>query len=133
MDNNQNQQPAKPVPEIPQGELKMPVESVPTQSATAPSPKHHVSPFLVILFVFSLALLGVAIVWGAQIIDILMPAAETPVLEPATDIKTEAQTPPTTEQEITNIEAEAAATEAELSASESELDAIEAEIEANLQ
>jgi len=138
MDNNQNQPQATPVPEIPQGELKMPAETVPSAESSAPAPKFHISPLLIILLIFTLTLLGAVIFWGDKIIELLMPMEQAPVMMDAamdTGTTTDKEVTPskTAEEEIAEIEAEASSTEAELSETDAELDAIEAEIEAGLE
>ncbi|OGG41420.1 hypothetical protein A2837_02820 [Candidatus Kaiserbacteria bacterium RIFCSPHIGHO2_01_FULL_46_22] len=137
MDNNQNQQQAAPVPEIPTGELKMPAESVPAEAATIPAPKRHISPLLVILLVFSLVLLGAVIVWGDKIIETLIPMEQVPAMDAAMDTSTstdsDGASTQTTEEELAEIEAEASTTEEELNEADAELDAIEAEIDAELE
>lgn len=134
MDNNQNQ-PIPPVPEISKEELKMPEEKVASPAAVV-SPKKPISPLLVILLIFSLALLGVAIVWGNQILEIFLPTEQPEPMVPQNEVDQAATNTPetvTVEEEIANIEKEASSTEAELNATESELNAIEAELNAELQ
>lgn len=134
MDNNQNQPPVSPVPEIPREELKMPAEKVGSPVAVA-APKGPISPLLVILLVFSLILLGVVLVFSDKIIDILMPTEEpAPITAPTeTEATSTPTTPMTVEEEIADIEKEASSTEAELNATEAELNSIEAELDAELQ
>ncbi len=134
MDNNQNQPPVAPVPEIPKEELKMPAEKVSSPAAVA-APKGPISPLLVIVLIFSLILLGVVLFFSDKIIDILMPTEEpapitTPIEPEATSTPA---TPMTVEEEIADIEKEASSTEAELDATEAELNSIEAELDAELQ
>lgn len=122
MDNNNQNQP----PQIPESEMKLPEEQF---GDSAPAPEAGARTFsvvLVVLLVVLLAVLAAVIVWGEEILDLILPdtTMELPPLpEPEAGDAT-------TEAEIEEIEAELE--EAELEEFDAELAAIEAELEAEL-
>lgn len=135
MDNNQPNQAPAPVPKIDESELKLPQENLSTLPKPEPA-KGPVSPLLIILLVIALALLGAVIVWGEEILNLVMPLPAEPT--PTETVKLE-ETPEQTEQPLTpeedmaKIEAEASSTESDMAEVDKELNAIEAELDAEAQ
>lgn len=126
MDNN-NQNPTQntPPPVIPESELKLPEEGV-NGVTPAPAPKHAINPLLIALLVLLLALLAAVIIWGEELIGLVLPE-DTVELPPLP----EEQAQPDQAAELMELEAEIGQSEAELNALEQELDQMEAEIEAS--
>jgi|GEM_PF-2674907 len=60
-------------PFIPESEMKLPEESVAEGSSTTRSSGTGISILLIALLVFLLAILGIVIVWGEQIINLVLP------------------------------------------------------------
>lgn len=134
MDNNQTNPAPAPVPKIEESELKLPQENLSTLPKPEPV-RGPISPLLIILLVIALALLGAVIVWGEEILDLVMPipadapTTETVKLQEATT--TERTLTP--EEDMAKIEAEASSTESEMSEMDKELNSIEAELNAEAQ
>ena len=119
--NNTNNQ----VPSIPESEMKLPEEQF-GEAAPAAEPKTS-SAWTIALFlllVVLLAALAVVVIWGEELIDMVLPAETVEITPmPETPNNDAAAAAP-----IENIEAEL--NEIDFTEMESELDAIEAEIEA---
>lgn len=122
-----NNAPVNPVPVIPESELKLPQENF---GDTAPAPEEKSGIWTVLLLVLLVLLLGVltvVVIWGEEIIDMVMPAAELGGAD--MEDTTPAPTPePTPEEDMAAMETELenidfAAMDAELNAIEAELDA----------
>lgn len=128
---NQTQPPSTPTepqpPVIPESELKLPEEGL-NGAAPAPEAKFAINPLLIVLLVMLLAVLGAVIIWGEEIIEMVLPAEESEIPMPAEE-ETVAED---TAAEITELEAEIDQNEAELNALEQELNQMEAEIEAEM-
>ncbi len=122
--NNQNPTPNTPPPVIPESELKLPEEGV-NGVTPAPAPKHAINPLLIGLLVLLLAILGAVIVWGEELIGLVLPE-ETVELPPLPEESAERDAA----ADITELESEIDQNEAELNAIEQELLQMEAEIEA---
>lgn len=135
MDNNQTTPAPAPVPKIEESELKLPQENLSTLPKPEPA-KGPISPLLIILLMIALALLGAVIVWGEEILDLVMPlpadapTSETVKLQEATTTTERTLTP---EEDMAKIEAEASSTESEMAEMDKELNSIEAELNAEAQ
>lgn len=130
MDNNQNQ-PENNIttpPVIPQSELKLPEETVDGQTPP-PKRKFLINPLLIALLVILLGLLAAVIIWGEQLVGMILPSEKVDL--PPLPEETEEQ--PNDEAEVQQIEQEINQNEAELKALESDLEKMETEIEAELE
>lgn len=124
--NNPN--PNKEAPLIPESEMKLPEEQV-GGIAPPPAPSSHLfNPILFGLLIVLLVILGVVIIWGEQLLNMVLPPEnyEMPI------------EPVTTEQPEESSATELQATEAELNQMnfedmDAELDAIEASMDAELE
>ena len=126
MDNtNQNQPSTTPPPVIPESELKLPEEGV-NGVTPAPAPKYAINPLLIGLLVLLLAVLAAVIIWGEQLIGLVLPE-DTVELPPLP----EEQARQDSADELSELEAEIDQSESELNALEQELNQMEAEIEAS--
>lgn len=121
MDNNT---PNTQVPSIPESEMKLPEEQYQETNPT-PAPKKSLGTILlVLLVVILLGIMTAVIVWGEELVNMILPseAVETP-MPPV-----ENPPPETEEANIETIEAELE--DMDFTEMESELNDIEAEIEA---
>lgn len=130
-----NQQPhmQESAPTVPESELKMPEQQFTAQSAEPAEPKSRALLYtLVAVLVVLLAALAAFMLYGEQLMDLLMPRNE-PVLDPVMpeDMQadgTETGPATTTEEDLSAIEAELENTDFE--EFDAELEAIDAELEA---
>lgn len=131
MEQNTNQpneqQPQQPIAE---DEMKMPEEQFGARS-DAPQSSSPLVPILVALLIVLLVALGALVVWGDEIMGVLMPAEPAPAEEAATSTDASATDDASSDTAGTygDIEAELEATD--LSELDAELEAIEAELESD--
>lgn len=119
MDNNN---PNNQVPTIPESEMKLPEEQYQETNLEPAGKKSAWTVVLLVLVVVLLAAMTAVIVWGEELVNLILPPEEVempaPMEEPAE----------TEEENIENIEAELE--DIDFTEMEAELDDIEAEIEA---
>lgn len=122
--NNNNTPPEAPL--IPESEMKLPEESTNGVTSQATTKSRLFNPLLIALFVVLLAILAVVIIWGEQLIGMVLPEEEVE-LQPLPE-----------EEQMSNDAAEIEQWESELdeidlSTLDEELNAIESEIEAEME
>ncbi len=115
------QNPAPQAPFIPESEMKLPEESVVGTAVAPESSRHLFNPLLIALLVLLLAALAVVIIWGEDLIELVLPSApidQGPTMEEqARNAELDALTK--TENDLEAID---------LSQPEAQMNAIEAEI-----
>lgn len=128
-----NKQDAPQAPVIPESELKLPEESLNGAVQSPVTSARIVNPLLIVLLVVLLAVLAVVVIWGEQIIDIVMPATVSDTtMEMMPPTEEQATTSVETNAEMEVVEMEAELNDSELEEFDAEMEAIEAEIEAEL-
>ena len=110
MDNNQEKtnpssNNSAPVPEIAESELKMPEDKFSGVPEPTVKTRGPISPLLISLLVVSLALLGVVVVWGEEILDMIMPPTPGDTVY-QDDMMLEEEVEPTPEEDIAALEEE---------------------------
>lgn len=124
-----NNAPVNPVPVIPESEMKLPVENF-GDAATAPEKKSSVwTVLLLILLVLLLGILTVVVIWGKEIVDMVLPVA-TVEDTMTSDLTPTLKVEPTPEEDIAAVESELEGID--LEAMDAELNAIEAELDAEV-
>ena len=118
--NNPNNQ----VPSIPESEMKLPDEQYQETNPEPVAKKSAWTAVLLVLVVVLLAAMTAVIVWGEELVNMILPpeAVETPM--PPSD------TPPPETEAATIEDIEAEIEDIDFTAMEAELNDIEAEIEA---
>lgn len=135
MDTNNQETTTSQAPQIPESEFKLPEEQMGESSAGKEKSPYAVNPIFVALLLILLAILAVLLIWGEQLIGMLIPTTAVtlpPLPEEVTPAENESVSPygKSDDEEITSIEAGLDAEAENLGTLDAEMEEIEAEFNA---
>lgn len=126
------------VPNIPESEMKLPEEQFGTTTEPKKESGSFINPLLIVLLVILLGMLGTVIVWGNDLLDLLLPTetndGEVMIEDSSPEEDTNNLEDETlSAEEIEAMEEDAAKMDAEMQAMDQDLAEIEAEMDAELE
>lgn len=131
METNNNEIQNNQPPEIPESELKLPEEQFNGNFSNQQSNKNKISVLFVIVMLILLSCLVVLVVWGEQLINMLLPqpSLETGLFNNEMMIEEEPSNQASIESEVNSIESELEIESQNLDQFDAEMDEIENELD----